>query len=67
MFEIGDQYIELTPPEARRHGLLFAGFARQLDEINDSNKALIRTGELTNWVGQLQQEMQGIKRDLGVA
>ena len=66
-FEIGDQYIELTPPEARRHGLLFAGFARQLDEINDSNKALIRTGELTNWVGQLQQEMQAIKRDLGVA
>ena len=66
-FEIGDQYIELTPPEARRHGLLFAGFARQLDDIHGSNKALIRTGELTNRIGEIQQELLAIKRDLGVA
>ncbi|KJA11303.1 hypothetical protein RP29_06145 [Acidovorax temperans] len=66
-FEIGDQYIELTPPEARRHALLFAGFARQFEEISGSNKALIRTGELSNWMGEIHQEVLAIKRDLGVS
>lgn len=64
-FEIGDQYVELTPPEARRHGLLFAGFARQFEDISGSNKALIRTGELTGRIENVYRELQELRQDLG--
>lgn len=64
-FEIGDQYLELTPPEARRHGLLFAGFARQFEDVSGSNQALIRTGELTDRIGLVYRELQELRQDLG--
>ncbi|MGN8004358.1 hypothetical protein ACTJKQ_14340 [Acidovorax sp. 22279] len=61
-FEIGDEYLVLTPPEARRHGLLFTGFARTFEDIEGSNKALIRTAELADEVRQLRREIAALKK-----
>lgn len=61
-FEIGDEYLVLTPPEARRHGMLFTGFARAFEDIEGSNKALIRTAELAYEVRQLRRELEARKK-----
>jgi biotin operon repressor len=52
----------LTPPEARRIGMLFAGFARQFEEMEISNKALMRTAELAQEVRQLKRELAALKQ-----
>jgi hypothetical protein len=61
-FEIGDDYLVLTPPEARRHGLLFTGFARTFEDIEASNKALIRTIELNDRIRELERTVAALKQ-----
>lgn len=61
-FEIGDDYLVLTPPEARRHGILFTGFARAFEDIEASNKALIRTVELTDRIRELERTIAALKK-----
>ena len=57
-WEMGDLYAEFTPPEIRRHAMLVYGFARQYEDIEGSNKALIRTAELAH---ELRKEVAARK------
>lgn len=61
-WEIGDVLVEFTPTEARDHSMLFAGFARQFEELEISNKALARTAELALEVKQLKREVAALKQ-----
>ncbi len=57
-WEMADGADELfTPSEARRHAMLFSGFARQFEDLEMSNKALIRTAELTAEVRELRRRL----------
>ena len=61
-WEIGDVLVEMTPPEADKHGMLFQGFARRFEDIANSNKALIRTAELADEVRSLRREIAALKQ-----
>lgn len=60
--EIGDDLLELTPNEAMRLGRSLMGRARALDDLEDSNKALIRVSELAYRVRQLEQQNRALKQ-----
>ena len=62
MWEIGDTVVHLTPPEARDTSMLFSGFARQFEELEINNKALLRTAELALEVKQLKREIAALKQ-----
>lgn len=64
-WEIGDSCVELTPPEMRRHAMMAVGFARQFEDIEASNKALIRNAELNDELRDVRRELMQLKRDLG--
>lgn len=64
-WEIGDFCIELTPPEIRKHAMMLAGFARQYDDIEGSNKALVRSAELNDQLRDVRRELRQLKQDLG--
>lgn len=64
-WEIGDFCIELTPPEMRKHAMMLAGFARQYDDIEGSNKALVRSAELNEQLRDVRRELRQLKQDLG--
>lgn len=64
-WEIGDFCIELTPPEIRKHAMMLAGFARQYDDIEGSNKALVRSAELNEQLRDVRRELRQLKQDLG--
>lgn len=64
-WEIGDFCIELTPPEMRKHAMMLAGFARQYDDIEGSNKALVRNAELNEQLRDVRRELRQLKQDLG--
>lgn len=64
-WEIGDICLELTPPEMRRHAMMAVGFARQFEDIEASNKALIRNAELNDELRDVRRELMQLKRDLG--
>lgn len=64
-WEIGDFCIELTPPEIRKHAMMLAGFARQYDDIEGSNKALVRSAELNDQLRDVRRELKQLKQDLG--
>ena len=64
-WEIGDFCIELTPPELRKHAMMLAGFARQYDDIEGSNKALVRNAELNEQLRDVRRELRQLKQDLG--
>lgn len=67
-WEIADGAEEVfTPSEVRRHAMLFAGFARQFEDLEMSNKALIRTAELALEVRQLRREIAALKQPKDVA
>lgn len=66
-WEMGDVLVEFSPTEARDHSILFAGFARQFEELERSNKALMRTAELALAVRQLQREVAALKQTKDVA
>jgi hypothetical protein len=61
-WEMGDVYAEFTPTEVDRHAMLFAGFARRFDDLEMSNKALMRTAELALEVKQLKREVAALKQ-----
>ncbi|CAN7367265.1 hypothetical protein LJR074_002172 [Acidovorax sp. LjRoot74] len=61
-WEMGDIYAEFTPPEARRHAMMFTGFARQFEDIESSNKALIRTAELADRIRELERTVAALKK-----
>ena len=65
-WEIGDICVELTPPEMRRHAMMAMGFARQFEDIEDSNRALIRSGELTEQIVDIRREVKALRKDIGV-
>lgn len=60
--ELGDAYLELAPKEARTLGRLLAGHARQFEDIEGSNKALIRTAELADRIRDLERQVVALKR-----
>lgn len=61
-WEMGDIYAEFTPPEARRHAMMFTGFARQFEDIEASNKALIRTAELADRIRELERTVAALRK-----
>lgn len=61
-WEMGDVYAEFTPTEADRHAMLFSGFARRFNDLEMSNKALMRTAELALEVRQLRREVAALKQ-----
>lgn len=65
-WEIGDTCVELTPPEMRRHAMMATGFARQFEDIEGSNRALIRSGELTEQIVDIRKELMALRKDIGV-
>jgi biotin operon repressor len=64
-WEIGDFCIELTPPEIRKHAMMLAGFARQFDDIEGSNKALVRTSELNDQLREVRRTIHDLREALG--
>lgn len=64
-WEIGDSCVELTPPEMRRHAMMAIGFARQFEDIEGSNRALIRSGELTEQIVDIRRELTALRKDMG--
>ncbi len=64
-WEIGDFCIELTPPELRKHAMMLAGFARQYDDIEGSNRALIRTSELNDQLREVRRNVNELREALG--
>jgi biotin operon repressor len=63
-WEIGDFCIELTPPELRKHAMMLAGFARQYDDIEGSNRALVRNAELNDQLRDVRKELRDVSREL---
>lgn len=61
-WEMHDIYAEFTPPEARRHAVMFLGFARQFEDIEGSNRALIRTAELADRIRDLEKQVVALKK-----
>ena len=61
-WEMGDVLVEFTPTEIDRHAMLMHGFARRFDELEQSNKALLRTAELALEVKQLKRELAALKQ-----
>lgn len=61
-WEMGDILVEFTPPEARRHAMMFTGFARQFEDIEQSNKALIRTAELADRIRDLERTIAALRK-----
>lgn len=66
-WEMGDVLVEFTPTEIDRHAMLFAGFARRFDDLEMSNKALVRTAELAQEVRQLKRELAALKQPKDLA
>ncbi|MBV7460619.1 MULTISPECIES: hypothetical protein [unclassified Acidovorax] len=65
-WEMADGAEELfTPSEVRRHAMLFAGFARQFEDLEMSNKALVRSAELNDQLRDVRRELRQLKQDLG--
>lgn len=57
-WEMADGAEEIfSPPEAYKHGMLFLAFARKYEDMEQSNKALIRTAELTAEVRELRRRL----------
>ena len=61
-WEMGDILVEFTPTEVRRHSMMFAGFARQFEDLELSNKALIRTAELADRIRELERTIAALKQ-----
>lgn len=61
-WEMGDVLVEFTPTEIDRHAMLFAGFARRFDDLEQSNKALLRTAELALELRQVKRELAALKQ-----
>ena len=61
-WEMGDVLVEFTPTEIDRHAMLFSGFARRFEDLEVSNKALMRVSELALEVKQLKREIAALKQ-----
>jgi biotin operon repressor len=61
-WEMGDVLVEFTPTEIDRHAMLFSGFARRFEDLEVSNKALMRIAELALEVKQLKREVAALKQ-----
>ena len=59
--EIGDYCLDLVPKEARTVARMLSGYARQFEDIEGSNRALIRTAELADRVRAMEKIIKGLK------
>lgn len=64
--EIGDECMLLQPVEARKLARGMAGYLGQMDEIERSSKALLRTVDLAIQVRELRAEVAAVKRAAGM-
>lgn len=60
--EMGDLVWQMQPKEARKLARLLMGYSTQLEELEGSHSALLRTTELANQVRELRTQITRMQR-----
>jgi hypothetical protein len=64
--EIGDELLELTPREARQLSKLMAGFNSELQDIEQSNRAMVLAHELAREIKENRREIKALRAALNL-